>query len=203
MASKIDIANVALTILGKPTISNLSDGSNASNAINGVYDPIRRRLLTGRSVWRFSIVRTKLPTATGTPASGPFTQSYPLPGDCLRVLLAGDTYPSLDLSDYRMGPTDAGYSVEGRSILCDYGAPLSLKYVGDIIDTTFFDPCFAGAFSAEIAWHTCERLTNSDAKQGAAKARKDEELANARATNAFENVPEYPADDTWILSRLQ
>jgi hypothetical protein len=203
MAGVIDIANVALEILGKPAITSLLDNSNAARAINSTYDITRRALIAGRSTWRFSVKRASLAPSAVPVVSGPYATQYPLPSDCLRVLLAGDTYPGLDLSDYRMGPTDAGYVVEGRMILCDYGSPLSLQYVADITDTTMFDPWFVMYLAAELAWVNCERLTGSDAKQEAAKQRKEDARSNAVASDALVNTPQFPADDTWILSRMQ
>lgn len=199
----MDIGNLALSILGKPTIASFGDNSNAARIINVEYDLIRRALLRGRSTWRFSIKRASLPALSTAPVSGPYASQFALPTDCLRVLMAGDTYPGLDLSDYRLGPTDAGYLVEGRNILCDYGAPLSLKYVADIQDTTQFDPWFVIYLAAELAWTCCERLTSSDAKQAAAKDRKENALLQAASSNALENTPEQTADDTWVASRMQ
>ena len=203
MASQTDICNLSLSILGKPSIASIGDNSNAARVLNIEYDMIRRALLRGRATWRFSIKRASLPALSTAPVSGPYTQQYALPTDCLKVLLAGDTYPGLDLSDYRLGPTDAGYLVEGRNILCDYGAPLSLKYVADITDTTLMDPWFVVYFAAELAWTCCERLTGSDAKQAAAKDRKNDALIQAGSSNALENTPEAIADDTWIAARMQ
>lgn len=203
MASQVDIANLALSILGKPSIASVLDNSNAARVINIEYDMLRRAMLTGRSTWRFSIKRASLPALIAAPVSGPYKQQYALPTDCLRVLLAGDTYPGLDLSDYRLGPTDAGYLVEGRNILCDYGAPLSLKYVADVVDTTQFDAWYVVYLASVIAYTCCERLTGSDAKQAAALKRKEDALVQAAAANALENTPEFPADDTWIAARMQ
>lgn len=203
MASQVEIANLCLSILGKPTIASFLDNSNAARVINAEYDMIRRALLRGRSIWRFSIRRASLPALTAAPISGPFTQQYALPPDCLRVLLAGNTYPGLDLSDYRLGPDDSGYEVEGRNILCDYGAPLALKYVGDITDTTLFDPCFCIYLAADLAYTCCERLTGSDAKQVAAKQRKADALSQAASSNALENTPQSVADDSWVAARMQ
>jgi hypothetical protein len=203
VASSVDIANLALSMLGKPTISALTDNSNAARIINVEYDMLRRSSLTGRAVWRFSVGRASLPALVGAPASGPYTTQYQLPSDCLRVLLAGSTWPGMDLSDYRMGPTDAGYTIEGRNILCDYGSPLALKYVRDISDTTQFDARYVHYLAAEIAYNCCERLTGSDAKLEAAIKRRDQSLRDASAADALENPPESWADDTWILSRMQ
>jgi hypothetical protein len=203
MASEVDIANLALSILGKPSIASFLDNSNAARVINIEYDLLRRALLRGRSTWRFSVGRASLPVLSTAPVSGPYTQQYAMPPDCLRVLLAGDTWPGLDLSDYRLGPTDAGYLVEGRNILCDYGAPLSLKYVRDITDTTLMDAQFVIALASDIAYTCCERLTGSDAKQAAALTRKKDAMGEARASNAFENTPEANADAEWIAARMQ
>jgi hypothetical protein len=203
MASQVDVANLALSILGKPSIASFADNSNSARVINIEYDLIRRALLTGRATWRFSVARASLPVLSTAPVSGPYTQQYALPSDCLRVLLAGDTWPGMDLSDYLMGPTDAGYEVEGRNILCDYGSPLSLQYVSDVTDTTQFDPWFVVYLAAEIAWTCCERLTGSDAKQQAAKLRKDDAMVQATASNALVNTPHKNADDTWVLARMQ
>jgi hypothetical protein len=203
VASQVDIANLALSILGKPSIASFLDNSNAARVINIEYDMLRRALLRGRATWRFSIKRASLPALTAVPVSGPYTQQYALPTDCLRVLLAGNTYPGLDLSDYRLGPDDSGYLVEGRNILCDYGAPLSLKYVSDVQDTTLFDPWFVVYLASEIAWTCCERLTGSDAKQAAAKDRKNDALLQAASSNALENTPESVADDSWVAARMQ
>jgi len=203
MASQVDVANLCLAILGKPTIASLLDNSNAARVLNVEYDLIRRALLRGRATWRFSIKRASLPSLSTAPVSGPYTTQYALPTDCLRVLLAGDTWPGLDLSDYRLGPTDAGYLVEGRNILCDYGAPLSLKYVSDVTDTTLFDPWFVIYFAAELAWTCCERLTGSDAKQAAAKDRKNDALIQASNSNALENTPEMNAEAEWVAARMQ
>ena len=203
MASQTDIANLSLSILGKPSIASLTDNSNAARVLNIEYDLVRRALLEGPGTWRFSIRRASLPSLVQTPLSGPYKVMYALPSDCLRIILVGDTYPGLDLSDYRLGPTDADYTQEGRLILCDYGSPLSLQYVGDITDSTLFTPQFVVYFAAELAYGCCERLTGSDAKQEAALKRRDRARLDATASNAFLNPPQNTADDSWIVARMQ
>jgi hypothetical protein len=203
MASQVDVANLCLSILGKPSIASFTDNSNAARVINIEYDMLRRGMLEGPGIWRFSVKRASLPSLTGSPVSGPFTTMYELPSDCIRPLQVGDMYPGLDLSDYRQGPTDADYSIEGRTILCDYGSPLSLQYVYDVTDTTQWDPNAIIALAASLAWTCCERLTGSDAKQTAAEARKRKALIDATASGALKNPPGFPADDTWILARMQ
>lgn len=202
MASQTDIANLALAILGKPTIASLLENSNAGRVLNAEYDVTRRGLLMGPGTWRFSIERASLPALTTVPVSGPYTTTYAQPSDCLRILQVGDTYPGMDLTDYRQGPTDADYSLEGGSILCDYGSPLSLVYVGDITNTTLFDPNFVVYFACELAWICCERLTGSDQKQKDALNRKMLARSAAAASNALQNPPQQSGDDSWIICRM-
>lgn len=203
MASQVDVANLSLSILGKPSIASLADNSNAARVIAIEYDLIRRGMLEGPGIWRFSVERASLPSLSTVPVSGPFRTQYALPSDYIRALQVGDMYAGLDLSDYRQGPTDADYSVEGNMILCDYGSPLSLQYIADITNTTFFNPNFVVAFAAQLAWTCCERLTGSDAKQQAAMARKEKAMTDALASGALVNPPGYRGDDSWILSRMQ
>lgn len=203
MASQTDICNSCLIILGKPPIPAITDPSNAARALNAIYDMRRRALIEGRAVWRFSVKRASLPALVGSPASGPFTTMFVLPTDCLRPLLVGSFWPGLDLSDYRLGPTDIDYQIEGRNILCDQTAPLAIQYVADITDTTQFNPHFVSLFSADLAWWGCERITGSLERQSLAEKRRDAAMKEATASNALVRVPEIPADDTWIAARLQ
>lgn len=201
--AQTDICNTALALLGKPVIASLTDNLDAARVLSTQYDIVRRNLLAGRPAWRFAVKRASLAASATAPVSGPYTTQYPVPADFLHVLLAGDTYPSMDLSDYRMGPSDAGYSLEGQMILCDYGSPLSLKYIADISDTTTFPPSFVMLFAATLALACCERLRGSSAKKADCEAARKQAYADATASNALENPPEIPADDTWILARMQ
>lgn len=203
MASQVDIANLALDILGKPTIASFGDNSNAARAITVSYDMLRRALLTGRSTWRFSIMQGSMPADSGAPVSGPYTQQFTQPVDCLRVVLCGDNYPGLNMSDYRLGPIGEDYRIQGRKILSNLSAPLSIQYVADITDVTLMDAWFQVALAADIAYSNCERLTGSDSKQEAARARKRDALSEARASNALLNLPEYVADSAWLAARMQ
>ena len=203
MSTKLDICNLALTILGKPALKSLIDPSNAAAVMNVEYDPTRRALISGPSKWRFSIVRTTLAALTGKPASGPYTAQYALPSDFLALVQVGDTWPGLDLSDYRLGPSDADYSIENGILLCDYGSPVSLAYTADITNTNLFSPWFVIYLGAELAWNACERLTGSTEKQQLAEKRRDYALMRAANSNALLVPPQIPADDTWIAARMQ
>jgi hypothetical protein len=200
LASQVDIANDAIILLGGATINAITDQTNQARAINAVWNLERDNELRSHR-WKFSITRASLPALSSVPASGPYTQQFQLPSNCLRVLEVGDSWPGIDLSDYRSGPTTDDYQVEGQMVLCNLPAPLSIRYVQQITDPGLFDACFSKAFAAKLAFTCCLRITESDArKRDCAMAYKQALLDGIRA-NAMEGPPVLQADDSWIAVR--
>ena len=201
MASQIDIVNDALTMLGTDTVTAITDTSNQARTMNAVWNMERDSELRTH-VWKFSIIRAALAALSGAPASGPYNSRFELPAQCLRVLEVGDSYPGADLSDYRSGPTTADYSIENGTILTNLPAPLSLRFVQQITDPGLFDAAFAKVFAARLARATCYRLTNSMDMAKVAVQEYRDALSVAMRANAVESPPVFPADDTWINTRL-
>lgn len=202
MASQTEIANLALSFLGAGQIINITDDNTKAQVLNAEYEHVKNAELR-KHTWRFAIKRDSLSALTSTPVSGPYTQEYQLPTDCLKVLMCGDSYPGMDMSDYRTGPTDNDYVLEGNKILSNLPAPLAIRYVYRVTDTGLFDASFVIAFAAMLAWKCCERITQSTDKRRLAQNEYDEAIQSALRANAIEKPPEYPADSSWVLSRIQ
>jgi len=202
MASQAEIANLALSFLGAGTIVNLTDNNTRAQVLNAEYASIRDAELR-KHTWRFSVKRASLPALVETPVSGPYGTMFELPVDCIKVLMVGDGWPGVDISDYRTAPTTDDYSVEGDKILTNLPAPLAMKYVYRVVDTGLYDASFTIAFAAMLAWKCCERITQSTEKRQLAQREYDDAISAAVRANAIEKVPEYPADDSWILARMQ
>lgn len=202
MASQADICNLALSFLGAGTITAITDNTTAARVLTAEYPFVRDSELRARR-WRFSIKRTTLAALSTAPASGPYNTQFQLPVDCLAVLMAGDGWPGADLSDYRSSPSTDGYVVEGNQILTNLPAPLSLRYTAQITDTGTFDACFVNAFAAMLAWKCCERITQSGDKRKLAITEYDQAIKAGYRANAIEKIPEFPADDSWIMARSQ
>jgi hypothetical protein len=201
MNSQTDISNVALTMLGLPTINAVSDQSNPARTLAGIWNVERDNELRAR-VWKFAIRRTTLPLLSQVPASGPFNLMFALPQQCLRILLAGNSYPGGDISDLRYGELDEDYALEGNNILTNLPAPLWLTFILQVTDPTQWDPCFSKMFACRLAMTSCFRLTNSmDMKKTLMQEYKEAQRDALRA-NAFETTPQYPADDSWVSSRM-
>lgn len=201
MASQVEIANNALTLLGAVLINAITDQNNPARAINAVWN-LQRDAELRKHRWKFSITRGSMPALAAAPLSGPYTQQFQLPTGCLRVLDVGDSWPAADLSDFRSGPTTDDYSIEGGMVLSNLSAPLSIRYVQQIVDPTQWDPAFAAAFAARIARITCFRITQSTAKEKDCEAEYGQMIKDAIRANALETTPTFAADDTWIAARL-
>lgn len=199
MASDISICNAALIKLGADTILNLEEGTDRANKLKLRYPMIRDAELRRRR-WRFSLERIQLAADAIGPSYG-FARQFTLPARCLRVVQIGQSHVGLDLSDYRATSSSA-YSVEGRKVLTNFGAPLPVRFIAQITDTGLFDACFVEALASRIAYEMCERSTQSDSKRQLALADYRIAIREAVTSNALEMPPESVADDTWVAARL-
>ena len=202
MSSQVDIANLALTMLGEPPIVSLADNINSARTLNAVYETVRDSEITA-SLWKFSLKRTSLPALSSKPVSGPYNQWFQLPADFLIEYEVGDSYPGQDLQDYRTYDPGFDYTIEQDRILSNLPAPLSLRYQAQIIDTTLYDSTFVTSFAAKLAEVCCQRITQSVAKQPILRAARKEALLAALRSNAMANPSRFNADDSWMLSRIQ
>lgn len=194
MASQLEIANWALMLLGEKRLSSLADDNdNAENIVAG-WDMLRDRALR-RQAWHFAIERASLAADATAPEWG-FDYSYTLDGDVVKVLQVSEAYPGPDLSDYRSSDS-AAYRIEGRKILTNIGAPLSVKWVVNSVSVGSWDASFAAVLAADIAEYLQPRAAGSAEKIGRWRF---EAMTEAYATNAVEDPSEPFADDTWMAA---
>jgi hypothetical protein len=199
VASEVEIANVALTLLGSERITSMDDDVKAAREIKAMFNISRDALLAGYD-WSFAKTRVTIPALASVPAFK-YGLKYQLPSDCLRIVMVGEHYAGLDLTDYRGGPTEQ-FVIEGREILTDLGAPLSLIYVKRVTDTAQFQSNFTKAFGAQLAVDVCEALTQSETKAARAERKLGLEISLAVRANAIELPPRKLPDDEWLMSRL-
>jgi hypothetical protein len=201
--SQTDICNSALQRVGAATIMSITDNSREARACGVAYDSNRRAELRKRA-WNFALKRAILAPNAVAP-SFEYAYAFPLPADCLRVILPKND-PSLD------------WSVEGRQILTNWaqspylgsgsqaagtGPALYLKYIADITDATQFDPLFYDLFCISLACDICEPLTQSNQKKQLMNAEYRDALEAAAKAKAFEMLPQTPVDDDWWLARMR
>lgn len=193
MASQVQIANRALTKLGQARVISLGDDVKTASTINSMYDAVLEAELRSH-VWNFAKAREVLPALAAKPAFD-FERQYQLPADCLRILRVGDTV----IHPRRV--YDHLYSIEGRHILTNLGAPLRIRYVRKVTDPNQFDALFAEVFACKLALEACEDLTQSAGAFQRVASMYAQALRDAIRANALERPAEAINDDTWLESR--
>ena len=139
--------------------------------------------------------------ANAAPPGWGFSLAYPYPVDCVRIVQVADYFVGLTLTHYR-SRDEVAYSLEGRQVLTNIGAPLQLKYVYDAKDANFFAPLFVDAVAHRLAWTICKVITQSDLTAQALRTDYAVVLQEAIRANAVERPPVALPDDSWIISRI-
>lgn len=199
MASQIEICNRAAIKLGAQTITTLSENNKVARTFTALWDTVRKAELAKR-YWNFALARQSLPALGSNPDWG-FAHQYQLPNDYLKLMQVNDIFVAPGLVDYRQSD-DSPWAIEGQAILCDFNAPLKVRYVRDITDTGLFHPLFVEVMACRLAHESCYTITQSrdgqrQAQEDYLKAHKD-----ASTSNAIERPPQGVLDDSWLLGRL-
>lgn len=184
--SDVSICNLALQILGASRITSLTEDSRNARACNACYEAMRDAEIRAYP-WRFAITRAVL-TPSATAPLFDYTYAFPLPADCLRVLL-----PNRARLDWKRETQD-GIQV----ILTNDGTSIKLRYLKRVTDPAQFDPEFVKMMAASMADFMCEQITQSNEKKKDAGQRYKEAKAEARRNDAFETISDNAPEDSWV-----
>lgn len=188
MASEVEIYNRALQRLGSSRVSSIDQDDKPGRACRAVYEPLRDAALRSHP-WSFAIQRAELAADAVAPVGddAPAYQ-YTWPTDAVRILFPKDE--SLD------------WIIEGRKILTNWSAPLTVRYIAKITDPNTMDPLFREFLSAWMAHEMCEEITQSNSKKAGIKDDMLMIVAEARRVDAIEKLPKGAPDDSWDTVRL-
>lgn len=199
MPSKIDVANRAALKLGTEWIASFADSTKFARAITMCYDGLLESELS-KNRWTFAIKRATLPALASVPAWG-FERQFLLPVDCLRLDWVDGAGRSEYLANF-LADSTSPFRIEGRNILTDLEAPLSIRYIALSENPNEWDPCFLNAFSARLAYEACEHVTQSETKKRTLWSEYQDEIANARRMSAIQNPPASIPDGSWMEARF-
>lgn len=204
MASQVEIMNRALVLLGEARITSPSDNVKAARELSAIWDTTRKALLRSYR-WGFAMKRDELAALADAPLSQ-FDLQYQTPADFLRLDFVGDWFVGLSLSDYR-GSDESEWALAAGTgatpvIETNMAAPLSIRYVGDIVNPNAFDALFTEAMAAKLALDAANALTQSAQKEATAGRAFERAIRAAVVANAIERPPVPIADDSWVMARL-
>lgn len=189
MASQTDICNLALQKLGAKRITSINEDSVNARACLASYSHCLAKSLRAHP-WRFAIDRASIAADAEEPAFGK-SYSYTLPAGFLRLI---SPYPEATFNDL-------DYEIEGRKIYTNISAPLQIRYIYLISDTSLMDPLYVEVLACEMAEQMCEQLTQSNSKKASITADKQAAIKEARRTNAIESISAVPPEDSWVTVR--
>lgn len=179
MASKIEIINHALALLGASRISSLSELTHEATIMSTVYETVRDDLLRSHN-WNFAIKRTSLAKLSETPAFE-FKAYFQLPTDCLRVIKTNDE--------------TAPYKIEGRKLATDENA-VKIKYIRNDTVESEYDAQFVTTFAAALALESVPALPAKGSLFQSLGNLYMVRLERAQAMNAIENFHDVITNTT-------
>jgi hypothetical protein len=206
MASEVDIANRALSMLGERRIIALTDDNKAGRAMNARYALLRDALIA-EYPWRFAVKRVQLAALTEVPVWG-YSVMYERPGDDLRTIKIGG--PAINAGAIGVIYESSGYSmlaeapyeiIEGK-IHTNLSAPLDYEYLARITVSGNFDPLFAEALACRIALDAAEELTQSRSKKDDAARFFKRAIDTAKRNNSLMRPPRRRVTGQWMNSRV-
>lgn len=197
MASKIDVCNIALSILGAATISDLSESSPEARACALLFDDSLNTLLR-QHPWNFATVERALAPLDGV-AAAVWAYAYAYPTDCLsaqKIVVAGADRP---VAYVVRAAVDGGGNML-RVIYTDQPGAV-LAYTRTVSDLSICDGEFLSALQHRLAAALCMTLTGKADRSNALIQIAEAALARAKARDAGENQDlEDPLPD-WLQVR--
>ncbi len=205
--SEVDVCNRALQKLGAKRIASLTEASVSARAVNLAY-PIVRRSELRKYPWNFAITRVQLAADSPAPTWGR-QNSFTLPNDFITL---ANIYPETLYNDINTVGVTVAFTAEstgmsdwvieaGNKIVTNDSAPLNVRYIADITDTTQWDTIFVEVLATALAYEVCEELTQSNSKKQALGVEYDRLINEAKHSASIEIAPNDPPADTWITVR--
>lgn len=193
MASKVDICNSAMNMLGASNIVSLTEDSKNARLLNQRFDFVRDAVFRGHA-WNCLINRQQLNQSSTTPTYQ-FSYAYPLPTDpyCLRIL-------DFHTGSYSSNEVDMDWKVEGREILTDQ-ATVYIKYIGRVTDPNEYDTLLIETVAARLASDTSYAITGSTTLTNAMWQLYEAKIVEARHADATEGKPDEIIANTWLNAR--
>ena len=178
MASKTDIANLALGHFGEYRIVDFLENSPSAEACRDAWDLTRQSVLRSHN-WSFAMDDDLLTRLVEAPKAR-WKYKFALPADYMRLVSCNGVLA---------GTSDVPFSVRGNTLVSNSVSAL-IEYIKDVPETEFWDPAFAKAFTFELAEMVAPKLTQSIDIVGKIRQLKVASGMDAMLASAVESRPQ-------------
>ena len=159
MSERIDIVNMALSMLGVQPLTSIDDEGNVAEQVQIQYIPARDATLEAYD-WTFALERFMPGKLAQAPVYGP-AAAFAVPVNILRVIACDNvTNNSNPLSDDINSREQIDWQMEGGNIVCNEDVVYA-RGIRRIEDEGSFSPLFVEAFAAKLAMLLAINLTAS------------------------------------------
>lgn len=181
MASKVDIANMALLKLGQPAIMSLDDNSHAAKLATQEFNAALEAILRAYP-WPFAVKRVELARELNKPPFG-FGYYYRIPADSVRII---DVFTN-----------SFQYQIEGM-LIATSSEKVAIRYVSKDTPIEYMDSLTVDVLALALAARLAITLTENPELQAGLLQQYDMQLASARSVWAVEDHPQTPIEGYWL-----
>ena len=193
MATRLEVFNEALRIIGEQTITDPDVATKVGRALRAAFRPASKKCLeTG--MWNFGQKRAPLARSSTNPAFG-YAYAFQKPGDVAKIVRLHDG-PSEDAPLRR-------YSDETGKILAD-AESVYLRWVSnDWIEDRIGDwsQAYADFVSSDLAFRVCEELTSKSPYEKGIDKTRLKNMREALAFDAMSNPQAMRQQGSWAARR--
>lgn len=194
MASEVDICNMALSLLGRETISALGENSPEGRVCATFYAQSRDAALRDHP-WNFAQTRKSLgEVAVPSGYADKWDYCYGYPGDCVHAREMSDGVNSDE-------PFEVAQNTDGSLIILTDCTPAYLSYTKTTADTSKFDPAFIEALVLKIAANLSIPLTKNPQIEQSMLTKYVNALPAAKTSDSKEGHHDTVDDIPWITAR--
>ena len=173
----VEIANVALGLIGQAPLGSLADNTNAAILTNSFFGLARDTCLEQRD-WTFATARAQLVQDLALPIND-YAYRFALPPGTLRFIRA------VDINGQQL----TRYKREGNFILTDE-LPVYAELVTRQLDTSAYSPSFCTALAYALAALLCIPITENRGLKTDLEGELKQKLIDAAANDGRQGTSE-------------
>jgi hypothetical protein len=197
-ASEVDIANMALTMLGQQPIAALTESNNRATMTNARYADVRDSVLRAHP-WNCAIKRDKLAVIADQAPDWGYTTTFALPADFLRLVDIEDPTQKYSLESGNQGDVSADAN---NLVLLSDATEMNIRYIYKVTVVTQMDDTLKHAIAIRLAGDLALAITGDSGKEQFLIQKYNQFLMQAQWEDSVQsNTTETIHGGLWLESR--